>query len=230
MEYGSEDLSTSELGRLLVDGHRQLDQKESEWLAWLAEFDQRSGWALDGAINCVSWLVQQCDMAYPTAKDKLRVALELERRPVLAAALAVGELSYCKVRALTRITGGDDAADERFVADVKHRTVDDAEALVRHHKLLEEQDKPPDFRFERRGVRITRRYDGMATVETVVPVEDAERLIKILDLLVMRTEENRVEPVDSCESPQPGDSCESADPLARATCQQRRADELLDLI
>jgi len=37
------------------------------------------------------------------AREKLRVAHALERLPLMAAAMARGELSYSKVRALTRV-------------------------------------------------------------------------------------------------------------------------------
>src|SRR5438094_1922612 len=93
-------LGTAELGSSLVDGQRQRDRGEAEWLAWLAEFDLRAGWAADGSINCVGWLVHRCGMSRPTAKEKLRVALRLRVRPVLYDGLAGGRLSYSKVRAL----------------------------------------------------------------------------------------------------------------------------------
>src|SRR6476469_2952524 len=61
--------SSSELASLIVDGQRQRDRAESEWLAWLGEFDVQGGWALFGCVSCVNWLVQHCGMSRPTAKD-----------------------------------------------------------------------------------------------------------------------------------------------------------------
>src|SRR5438067_808836 len=98
-------LSVRELGGLLIKNRVLVDTAEAEWLAMLAEFDRRCGWALDGHRTCVSWLMHKCGMAQSTAKDRLRVAYELERRPLLAQALAGGELSYAKVKILTRIEG-----------------------------------------------------------------------------------------------------------------------------
>src|SRR3954451_18814608 len=96
-------LSTSELGCLIVARRAAIDSAEARWLLLLAEFDRRSGWAYDGAYDCAAWLVQRCGLGRSTAKERLRVAYELQRRPVLAAAFEAGEVSFSKVRILTRI-------------------------------------------------------------------------------------------------------------------------------
>src|SRR4051812_39576624 len=144
-------------GEALIAGRRRLDAGEAEWLAELAEFDRGGWWVLDGHLSCVSWLVQHCAMAYSTAKDKLRVALELRCRPLLADALAAGELSYCKVRALTRIAGADEETDQVLLAAARRTdvTVADLEELVRRKRLHDEQNNPTRAmkRWQRRGVR-----------------------------------------------------------------------------
>src|SRR5689334_20159638 len=98
----------SDLGVALVEGRRRLDAGEAEWLAWLVEFDRSGLWASDGHLCCASWLVEHCGLARSTAKERLRVAWELARRPTLASAFASGEVSYSKVRAITRITNVDE--------------------------------------------------------------------------------------------------------------------------
>ena len=47
------------------------------------------------------------NMARSTAFEKLRVAQELARRPILAEAFRQGQLSYSAVRALTRLDRPD---------------------------------------------------------------------------------------------------------------------------
>src|SRR4051812_20726836 len=106
-EFGA--LSVRELGGLLIKNRVLVDTAEARWLDMLAAFDTRCGWAVDGHRDCITWLTDKCGMARSTAKDRLRVAHELQRRPVLAQALARGELSYAKVKILTRIDAlGDD--------------------------------------------------------------------------------------------------------------------------
>src|SRR5437763_198144 len=111
----------------LVEGRRRLDAGELEWLEALHEFDWGGWWATDGHLNCVAWLVHRCGMARSTAKDKLRVAHELRRRPLLADALAAGKISYCKVRSLTRITGADTDTDAALLRAARTHTVAELE-------------------------------------------------------------------------------------------------------
>ena len=55
MDVPIEALSTSELGGLIVTERAAIDSAEARWLLLLAEFDRRSGWALDGiAVTTVT--------------------------------------------------------------------------------------------------------------------------------------------------------------------------------
>src|SRR6478752_10732348 len=116
--------TSGELASLLVEGERQRDRAAAEWLAWLAEFDIQGGWAIYGGRNCVNWLIQHCGMSRPTAKEKLRVALQLRQRPVLRDALGSGRLSYSKVRALSRIRYISDEFDEQNATEAEKFTAD----------------------------------------------------------------------------------------------------------
>src|SRR6185312_13436141 len=95
-------LSTRQLGGFLITNRAAIDAAEARWLAALAEFDHRGGFAVDGHRDTVSWLIHHCGLARSTAKERLRVARELEHRPVLAAALADGRVSFTKIKTLTR--------------------------------------------------------------------------------------------------------------------------------
>src|SRR3954462_13281195 len=112
----------AELASLLVEGRRQRDRAETEWLGWLAAFDMQAGWAVYGSRDCVSWLMQHCAMTRPAAKDKLRVARQLRQRPVFRDALESGRLSYSKIRALTRISYMSDEFDEQNAAQAEQLT------------------------------------------------------------------------------------------------------------
>src|SRR5689334_21835715 len=115
----------SELGKSLVEGRRRLDAGEAEWLGWLVEFDRAGEWASDGHLSCIAWLVDHCGMGRSTAKEKLRIGYELVRRPTLAEAYASGELSYSKIRAITRITNVDQDTDEVLVEAAQSLTAAD---------------------------------------------------------------------------------------------------------
>src|ERR1044072_5862320 len=98
-------LSTRELGGFLIRNRVLIDTTETKWLDAVAEFDGRGGVGFGGHPSCVLWVKREGHMGHSTAKDRIRVAHDLQRRPVLAAALGDGTLSYAKIKILTRIQG-----------------------------------------------------------------------------------------------------------------------------
>jgi hypothetical protein len=73
----------------------------ARWLELLAEFDLRLGWKAWG--GCSRWLAWRCGLDGRTARERVRVARALGGLPLIRAAFGRGELSYAKVRALTRV-------------------------------------------------------------------------------------------------------------------------------
>src|SRR5690349_4274622 len=80
-----------------------LGAAEHRLLTAIGEFDARSGWAGLGIASCAHWLSWKCGLSLPAAHEKVRVARALRTLPEIGAAMARGELSYSKVRALTRV-------------------------------------------------------------------------------------------------------------------------------
>jgi hypothetical protein len=80
-----------------------IDAALCEWLELVAEFDRRQIWADWGAISCSAWLAYTCGMSPRTAREHVRVANRLAEFPVATEAFRRGELSYSKVRAITRV-------------------------------------------------------------------------------------------------------------------------------
>jgi hypothetical protein len=192
-----ERLANKELGRRLIDLASRLAAMECEWLSMLAQFNRRYGWEEDGEISCVDWLVSRCGLSRVTAREKLRVAHELQRRRSLKGAFAVGALSYSKVRAITRIEGADEETDRWLLKLAEKGTTADLEVAARHYLQMKEQEKPVDEylrRWDRATVRSARTYDGMMVIETVMPVEEGQEA-----LAHMRAAE-AAGPVDSAES------------------------------
>jgi len=74
-----------------------------ELLVMIREFDERGGCLKWGLENTATWLAWRCDLSMATAREKVRVAQALKRLPMISAAFASGELSYSKVRSLTRV-------------------------------------------------------------------------------------------------------------------------------
>src|SRR2546421_7050403 len=78
---GPECRSTTDLATELLRTGRELAAAQCRWLTLLAEFDRRAGWAADGALSCVDWVVWRVGLARSTAKEKLRVAHEIRAGP-----------------------------------------------------------------------------------------------------------------------------------------------------
>ena len=74
-----------------------------ELLIMLAEFDRKQFWAEDGFQSCAHWMNMHCGFALGSARERLRVAHALCRLPKIARHFRKGELSYSKVRAVTRV-------------------------------------------------------------------------------------------------------------------------------
>src|SRR5687768_6651497 len=105
-----------------------LDAATSRLLDLIREFDAREGCA-NGFRSCAAWLSWRVGLDIGAAREKVRVARALGTLPRLAAALARGELSYAKVRALTRVATS--ATEERLLAVGRAGTAEHVERIVR---------------------------------------------------------------------------------------------------
>ena len=164
-----------DVGEWLVDRRADMDRAEAGWLERLAEFDREGWWALDGQLSGAAWLVWRTNMARSTAFEKLRVAHELERRPLVAEAFRQGRVSYSAVRALTRLDRPDPDVDRALVelAGSGPASIVDLERVVRSYGLYADQDRPPgDEAGRARDVKILRGGEGTGRV--VVTLGDVE--------------------------------------------------------
>ncbi len=152
--------SATEEGRGLIEARRRLDSDECLWLVELAGFDSSGLWAEDGHACCAGWLIDRCGFGRSTAFEKLRVAHELVRRPLLADAFASGDLSYSKVRSITSVTDGGSEFDELMLRAQAELTADDVERVVRRWEYCRNQDDPPRDLFTRRGIHRQRGFGG----------------------------------------------------------------------
>ena len=71
-------------------------------MALLADFDRRGGWK-DEFSSCAEWLAWRTGIKIGPARERVRAARALENLPRTSEALRNGQLSYAKVRAITRV-------------------------------------------------------------------------------------------------------------------------------
>src|SRR3989449_772360 len=123
--------SAAELDRLgdeIAELSAHLDAAIARLLDLIREFDARDGWNT-GFRSCAAWLSWRVGLDRGAARERVRVARALGTLPRLAQALARGELSYSKVRALTRVATPE--TEERLLAVSRSGTAEHVERIVR---------------------------------------------------------------------------------------------------
>src|SRR5437870_3308365 len=93
---------TDRLGHEIAELSAHLEAATARLLDLIREFDARAGWN-NGFPSCAHWLAWRASMDLGAARERVRVARALPSLSRLAEAFANGELSYAKVRALTRV-------------------------------------------------------------------------------------------------------------------------------
>jgi uncharacterized protein DUF222/HNH endonuclease len=81
------------------------------FLAALCASDQHEDWADEGFGSCAEWLAWRIGVTRNTANEKVRAARALEYLPLISEAMSRGEVSFSKVRALTRAATPENEAE-----------------------------------------------------------------------------------------------------------------------
>lgn len=204
-------LSDRELVARITDLAGQLNAAHYQWLALIAEFDRRRGWNDGGSRSCAHWLNWKVGLDLGAAREKVRVAQALATLPRISAAMARGELSYSKVRALTRVA--EPATEDYLLSIALHGTAHHVEKLVRcYRRVCEAQELGREARQQaRRELVFHHDDDGSLVIRARLPAEAGAVLLKALEVAVG-------------ELPQADVSAETS-PVHEST-QARRADAL----
>jgi hypothetical protein len=109
------------------------------FLAAVAECDRHRDWEHAGFGSCAEWLAWRIGVTRNTANEKVRVARALEELPLTSEAMARGELSYSKVRALTRAAKPDTEAE--LVELARAGSAANLERVFRGWRSLDREDE-----------------------------------------------------------------------------------------
>ena len=126
------------LGDEIAELSAHLDAATARLLTLIREFDARGGWN-GGFSSCAAWLGWRVGLDLGAARERVRVARALGTLPRLAEALARGELSYAKVRALTRVA--TPATEARLLAVGRAGTAAQIERIVRGWRRADRQSE-----------------------------------------------------------------------------------------
>jgi len=151
------------LGDQIAELSAHLDAATAHLLDLIRDFDARAGWNT-GFLSCAAWLSWRVGLDAGAARERVRVARTLGTLPRLAQALARGELSYAKVRALTRVATPE--TEERLLAVGRAGTAEHVERIVRGWRRVDRQAEARETtrRHASRALHVYQDEDGMVVI------------------------------------------------------------------
>ena len=154
---------TEALGESIAALAARLHAATYELLVLLREFDANNGWG-NGFLSCAHWLHWRTGIDLGAAREKVRVAKALAALPHISASMQVGQISYAKVRALTRVaTAGNESTllDFALAGTAAH-----VERLVRGWRRVDRQEeaRETEVRHLNRQLAMWVDDDGMVVI------------------------------------------------------------------
>ena len=191
-------------------------------LELIREFDERDGWGDSGLMSCAHWLNWTIGMSLGAAREKVRVAHAIKHLPHISEQFRLGQVSYSKVRAMTRVATPENETYLLMIAT--HGTASHIERLVRQYrwvKRIEALDQA-NFRHRMRELRWYYDEDDCVVLRGRFPPEQGAAIIKALE--AAQEELFQEQRGVSAETPE-----EPEDPVAarRADALERVADSFL---
>jgi hypothetical protein len=173
--------SIDELDRAIVNLAGRINSATYDLLVLIRRFDERAGWLGWAFESCAEWLHWRCDISRSAAREKVRVAHALKTLPAIGAAFAKGELSYSKVRALTRVA--EPANEDELLAFALRTTAARLEARCRELRCGTVASIDEAARAHaRRGLSLRRDPErGVVTITVELPFETGELVDQALD-------------------------------------------------
>src|ERR1700738_5349366 len=181
--------SLAQLEAQITEPAGQLNAATYRWLTLIGEFDRRQGWA-DGSLHsCAHWLNFKCGLDLGAAREKVRVASALPGVPKIAAAMKRGELSYSKVRALTRVATA--ATEENLLMIALHGTAYHVEKVVRLFRRAQEAAELSREAQQQSGRTVDYWYDddGSLVLKARLPALAGSLLVKALEAAMTKVPE-----------------------------------------
>ena len=167
------------LGDEIAELSAHLDAATAQLLDLIRDFDARGGWNT-GFRSCAAWLSWRVGLDPGAARERVRVARALATLPLLAQALARGELSYAKVRALTRVATPETEA--RLLGVGRAGTAAHVEHIVRGWRAVDRRAEAQEskVRHASRGLHVYQAEDGMVRVRGRLEPEVGALLVQAL--------------------------------------------------
>src|SRR5215470_5036836 len=171
--------SLKQLGDEIAELSVHLDAATVRLLDLIREFDTREGWN-NGFRSCAAWLAWRVGLDMGAARERVRVARALDGLPRLKTALTRGELSYAKVRALTRIA--TPATEEGLLAVGRAGTAEHVERIVRGWRRVDRKEEVEEtgLRHKHRALHVYQDVDGSVVIRGRLAPEAGAVLVQAL--------------------------------------------------
>jgi Domain of unknown function (DUF222)/HNH endonuclease len=157
-----------------------LDAATHRFLTLIGRFDDAGGWADHGALTCAHWLSWRVGLDLGAAREHVRVARALPGLPQIDDALRRGQISYSKVRALTRVA----SAEAALLGMARASTASQLERICRGYRLAlrNATGERPEDEIETRWVRERETATGLVRFEVQLRPEEAAAVRRALEV------------------------------------------------
>ncbi len=168
------------LGDEIAELSAHLDAATARLLDLIRDFDAREGWS-NGFRSCADWLSWRVGLDKGAARERVRVARALGTLPRLAEALARGEISYSKVRAVTRVATPE--TEERLLKVARAGTAVHVERIVRGWRYVDRQaEAEAGVRHHKgRALHVSYDDDGMMRIHGRLAPEAGALFLRALE-------------------------------------------------
>ena len=167
------------LGDEIAELSAHLEAATARLLDLIREFDRRGGWNT-GFRSCAAWLSWRIGLDLGAARERVRVARALGTLPLLAEALARGELSYAKVRAITRVATPE--TQERLLGVGRAGTAAHVERIVRGWRCVDRKAEARETAHQHasRALHVHQDEDGTVVLRGRLEPEVGALLLRAL--------------------------------------------------
>jgi len=170
----------SRLGDEITELSVHLDAATARLLDLIRDFDERKGWS-NGYSSCAAWLTHRAGLRPSGARARVRVARALATLPHIHAALARGEISYAKVRAITRVATPE--TEDRLLTFARTGTAAHVEQIVGAWRRMDRKAETEERarQIKGRGLQVFTDDDGMMVIRGRLTPEVGAVLLKALE-------------------------------------------------
>jgi hypothetical protein len=172
-----EDLPLEHLEHEICELAAWLTARMARWLSLLGEFDRREAWGEhSGCRSTADWVAWRCAVSPRAAREHVRVARALPQLPRIRNAFESGQLSYSKVRVLTRVAEPDSEADLLDLA--RYATAAQLERMLRAFRRVSRAEA--EATYENRYLTWYWDEDGSLCLRGRLPTEEGALVLEAL--------------------------------------------------